>query len=72
MSHQKDTKPGKNYPMRTVVSTKWLPPYDTLKDLVKTIQPTFNKNKMSFKFICEKSKRMEYIDQSSEIQSLLM
>ena len=65
MSHRKGTKPEKNYLMRAVVSTIGSPPYDTPKHSVKIIQPTLNKNKLSFKFIliCGRSKRMGYINQ---------
>ena len=37
-------KPGKNYPMRTIVSTIGTVPYGTSKYLVEIIQPTLNKN----------------------------
>ena len=38
-------KPGKNYPMRTKVSTIGTAPYRTSKYLVDIVQPTLNKNK---------------------------
>ena len=37
-------KPGKNYPMRTIVSTVGTVPYGTSKYLVEITQPTLNKN----------------------------
>ena len=38
-------KPGKNYPMRTIVATMGTAPYGTSKYLVDIIQLTLNKNK---------------------------
>ena len=42
-------KPGKEYPMRVVVSTIGTPSYETSELLVKIIQPTLNNNETRLK-----------------------
>ena len=62
-------KPGKNFPMRMVVSTIGSPPYETSKYLVSLINPTLNKNpvrvKNSQSFVKESK---EWIISNNEIQ----